>query len=254
MTRSDPAKVPAQGQTVKDAAGRQVSDFISPGTVIGALGNVTGTLKYVTGVSGFSGAEASGFYFPLILDSRYRGKTITVKRNGVQRNSAIDLEWLLYIPDTSAKFTFETVSDGVFLTLTFAGVTLADAVGKEAVIIPAQERSFGAFGQASKFIDAGLSINWSGVNGTVTGEIKKVEGEYGFSGGEENGHFYPLVLCDYYKGKSVTVDATQPKTDDEFEWIIYLDKVKAADGKVKVSYNGKQIAVLDFTKATLAET
>ena len=64
----------------------------------------------------------SGHYMPLTLDSKYAGKEITCK--GTVTTKAQDLEWLLYVADTSSKFTFETVEDGVFLTLTFTGATL----------------------------------------------------------------------------------------------------------------------------------
>ena len=65
----------------------------------------------------------SGHYMPITLDSKYAGKDITVK--GTKTTTAQDLDWLLYVADTSSKFTFETVEDDVFLTLTFEGATLA---------------------------------------------------------------------------------------------------------------------------------
>lgn len=111
---------------VKDASGKHVSDFISADTSISSTGEVRGTLKYVSEVSGFHGDESNGYFFPLTLDSKYRGKEITVKRVGSRSTKATDLEWLLYVPDKQAKFTFETVSDGVFLTVTFTKVTLGE--------------------------------------------------------------------------------------------------------------------------------
>ena len=104
-----------------------MSDFISADTKIDKNGAVTGTLNYVSGVTAFGEGEQEGHYLPLILDSMYEGKEITVKRDGtVRANKVVDLEWLLYVPDKNVKFTFETDDDGVFLTLTLEGATLAE--------------------------------------------------------------------------------------------------------------------------------
>lgn len=104
-----------------------MSDFISADTKIDKSGAVTGTLNYVSGVTAFGKGEQEGHYFPLILDSQYAGKQITVKRDGVVRADKVtDLEWLLYVPNQNVKFAFETEDDGVFLTVTFKGATLAE--------------------------------------------------------------------------------------------------------------------------------
>ncbi len=72
--------------------------------------------------------ENTGHYLPVTPDQKYAGKDITVK--GKKTKTARDLNWLLYVPDTSAKFTFETVEDGVFLTLTFTSTVLMDKAGR----------------------------------------------------------------------------------------------------------------------------
>ena len=90
---------------------------------------MTGTLKYNKGITAFPDGEQEGHYFPLMLDSEYQGKEITVKRDGAQRKQAVDLEWVLYVPNTGTVFTFETVEDGVILTLSFKGATFAEADG-----------------------------------------------------------------------------------------------------------------------------
>lgn len=100
-----------------------MSDLISEDTAISADGAVTGTLHYVESMESFTEGENSGHYMPVTLDSKYAGKDITVK--GKKTTTAQDLDWLLYVADTSSKFTFETVEDGVFLTLTFEGAELA---------------------------------------------------------------------------------------------------------------------------------
>ena len=120
---SDSASVPAQGSEPKDAGGKKVSELVSADAFIDETGAVTGTLLYVDSMASFPEGENSGHYFPLTLGQKYSGKDITVK--GKKTKTAQDLEWLLYVPDTTAKFTFETSEDGVFLTLTFTEATLA---------------------------------------------------------------------------------------------------------------------------------
>ena len=99
---------------------------MSEDTKIDPDGAVTGTLYQVSGMTAFGEGEQEGHYFPLLLDEKYAGKEITVKRDGTVRASKVkDLDWVLYVPDTGVSFTFETEEDGVFLTLTFSGATLA---------------------------------------------------------------------------------------------------------------------------------
>ena len=126
MIGADPAKVPAQDHAPKDAAGKQVSDLVSEDTKIDPDGAVIGTLYQVSGMTAYGEGEQEGHYFPLLLDEKYDGKEITVKRDGTVRADKVkDLDWVLYVPDIGVSFTFETEEDGVFLTLTFSGVTLA---------------------------------------------------------------------------------------------------------------------------------
>lgn len=99
---------------------------MSADTIVDEDGDVHGTLLHTSGVTTFGEGEQDGHYLPLMLDEAYDGKEITVKRDGVVRADKIkDLDWLLYVPDKNVKFTFETAEDGVFLTITFNGATLA---------------------------------------------------------------------------------------------------------------------------------
>ncbi len=120
--------MPAQESEPKDAGGKKVSELVSPDTIITESGDVSGTLLYVDNMPSFPEGENTGHYLPLTLDQKYAGKDITVK--GKKTTTAQDLEWLLYVADTSSKFTFETVEDGVFLTLTFTSTVLMDKAGR----------------------------------------------------------------------------------------------------------------------------
>lgn len=124
MIGSDRASVPAQGQTLKDLGGRLVSELISADTRISAGGAVTGTLKYITGVTAFGDEATEGNFFPLVLNDKYKNKTKTVKRDGAARNTSTDQEWVMYVPAKETKFTFETDEDGEFLSLSFESATL----------------------------------------------------------------------------------------------------------------------------------
>lgn len=117
--------VPAQGQTLKDL-GKNVSELISPDTSIDFLGNVTGTLKYITGWTAFSSVdtEQNGNYFPVHLDDKYKGKAITC--TGEKVKTANDLDWVLLVRGKDSKFTFECEGKTI-LTLTFKDATFAAA-------------------------------------------------------------------------------------------------------------------------------
>ena len=118
--------VPAQGRTYDELGGKQVSELISPDTSIDFLGNVTGTLKYVEWPQ-FNPAEESeqkGNYFPVHIDDKYKGKTITCK--GEKTKEAEDLDWVLLVKSKDSKFTF-TCEGKTILTLSFQGATLAPA-------------------------------------------------------------------------------------------------------------------------------
>lgn len=91
-------------------------------------GGVTGTIHYVESYPEFSdvAGEQSGNYFPFDLDSKYKGKTISVQRNSDTAKESTDLWWILRIPDKDTTFTVRNVTDGnqLIKTLTFAKATL----------------------------------------------------------------------------------------------------------------------------------
>lgn len=89
-------------------------------------GSVTGTLLSVTGYTGFSDnpTEQKGHYFPIVLDEKYRGKTISCQRNSDAPKTSSDLEWVLRVPSNSTKFTFKA-DDEPILTLNFEKAILA---------------------------------------------------------------------------------------------------------------------------------
>lgn len=121
MIGPDLIRVPSQDQAPKDGGGKYVSDFVSADTKIAKDGTVTGKLHHVEGVSSFPGQE-EGWFFPVMLDSRYSGKSITCV--GDNTKTSEDLDWLLRVDRVSKTFTFSTEEDGVILTLKFASVVL----------------------------------------------------------------------------------------------------------------------------------
>ncbi len=119
---SPSAQVPTE---LKNGYGKSVSDLIADNVKISADGSVTGNIKKVTDYTGFSGvkAEQSGHYLPVVLDSRYSGKTISCQRDSDDPKTSTDLEWVLRIPSSSTKFTFKA-DDEIILTLNFERATL----------------------------------------------------------------------------------------------------------------------------------
>lgn len=126
MTASDKIKVPSQSQTLDDLGGKQISELIGDDIKIDATGAVTGTIKKITSWQDFSSipSEQNGYYFPVILDDKYKDKEITCK--GEKTKKARETEWVLLVKNQDSKFTFSTTEDGDILTLTFKGATLSD--------------------------------------------------------------------------------------------------------------------------------
>ena len=103
----------------------------------------------------------------------------------------------------------------------------------------------------SDLISDNVRISWDGVNGTVTGDIKKVENWTQFNvsdPNEQSGHFFPVSLASKYKGQEITVTGSKVKKAFDTEWVLRVDDQKT----FTFECDGKTIFVLDLTKATLA--
>lgn len=248
MTGADTPKVPPQSQPLS-LGGKKVSDLVSSDTRIEETGAVVGTLYYVS-FPEFSNApaEQSGNYFPLTLGSKYEGKTITIERKDGTSKTAEDIDWILRIPDKDATFTFKDGGETI-IALNFAKATLDVPKGENAVSVPDQSRDFGAYGKTPDYISENVQIEWTGINGKVTGDFPYKENAPQFSDPEtSSGHYYPLVLCDWYKEKEVEVNG---KTGTDTDWIFCLNKIMKDSKKLTVKYAGEEIAVLDFSQANL---
>lgn len=244
MTGPDSIKVPAQSQVPKDAAGFHVSDFISADTAIGPDGSVTGTLHYVKDVQSFPG-QSDGYFFPVTLDSKYEGQEITVK--GQNEKTVADTEWLLKVTDTNTKFTFAVNKTEVFLTLTFTKVTLGAPVGRFAIKDFAAKTDFGEYGQATDFFDETPTVVWEGINGNVSGKLKKASA----NSKHGEGFFLPVVVSDWYAEKPVIVYCKNERAEEQVtDWIIRLEDNETP---ITMKHNGEIVATLDLSGVTLQE-
>lgn len=118
------AGVPAQSSPT-GLGEKSVGDLISPDTAIDEHGNVTGTLKYVSGWREFSKSEASeqsGHFFPVKLSDEYKTKKIKV--TGKKVKEATDTNWILRVENEESTFRFETEGQEIF-TLKFNLATFA---------------------------------------------------------------------------------------------------------------------------------
>lgn len=105
--------------------------------------------------------------------------------------------------------------------------------------------------KVSDLIGDDVAISWNGVNGTVNGTLKKVEGWEQFNGSEvdeQSGHYFPLSLDKQYTGKSITVIGNKTKAAVDTEWVLRVDDCK----KFTFQCDGETILTLDFSKAILA--
>ena len=95
--------IPAAGQ---DLYGKTVGDMLGADVKISADGAVTGTLKHVTGYTGFNdtdAAEQEGYFFPLTLEKK--GTTMSFYKNGTLTKENIPWE---------ANNAFRVSADDVF--------------------------------------------------------------------------------------------------------------------------------------------
>lgn len=104
--------------------GKSVND-LAEDLFVDENGNVTGTLKNVTGYTGFSSntAEQSGHYFPFTLVNT--GTNMTFKKNGVVSKDSIPFEANNVFRITSNSDTFEVLVDGTsVITFKFTDTVL----------------------------------------------------------------------------------------------------------------------------------
>ncbi|OUQ69782.1 hypothetical protein B5E53_02265 [Eubacterium sp. An11] len=82
--------IPSQGQTLY---GKRISSLIGSDVKVYEDGTVTGTLKHVTGYTGFNESvpeEQEGYFFPFKLTKS--GTNITFKKNGSETKQSIPWE------------------------------------------------------------------------------------------------------------------------------------------------------------------
>lgn len=122
-----PYAVAIEGGTTK------VGELFGEDVRIDYPGEVAGTLKKVTGFKDYAKTEAeqSGHYFAFELGERYEGKEITCtaiktgKGGAPKVKTGKDRKWVLRIEGKDDVYVFSTKEDGLILTLTFKGATLA---------------------------------------------------------------------------------------------------------------------------------
>ena len=131
MTGADSVSVVSQEQSL-NLGEKTAADLIDADVSIswdGTAGSVHGNLKYVTDWTEFNPGnedEQNGNFFPVKLDDQYAGQNITVSRNGGKEKTAVDLMWILRVPNGNTIFTFKAEGREIF-TLNFATATLAGA-------------------------------------------------------------------------------------------------------------------------------
>ena len=124
MIASDILTIPSQGQTLY---GKRVSSLVGDDIKVFEDGTVTGTLKHVTGYTGFNEAEPEeqeGYFFPFRLS--HTGTTMTFKKNGEETKK--DIAWEAdNVLRVTASDTFEVLVDGsTVVTFNFSKATFQE--------------------------------------------------------------------------------------------------------------------------------
>ena len=119
--------IPAAGQ---DLYGKTVGDMLGADVKVSADGVVTGTLKHVTGYTGFNDTDATeqeGYFFPLTLEKK--GTTMSFYKNGTLTKENIPWE---------ANNVFRVSTDDVF-RVDVDGEKTLELSFKEATFAPETE-------------------------------------------------------------------------------------------------------------------
>lgn len=147
-------------------------------------------------------------------------------------------------------------ASGMLWTYTIFGANTEDYVtGADHMKIPdGSAKPGGVDGKTvSDLVGDDIAVSWAGVNGTVNGTLKKVEGWTEFNGGdttEQSGHYFALSLDSQYAGKEITVIGTKTKKAVDTEWVVRVDSCK----KFTFQCDGETILTLDFSKTVLADS
>lgn len=247
MIWSGQASIPPRGQTVMGKI--KVSDMIGSNIKVDSKGVVTGSINFL---AQSDDVPTEGHYFPTQIDKQHYGETLHAGGQiiGGEFVAGSDFTPNEYDPylnvrvesctDWNKISIYSTEDKTELFSIDFNKATLEPPVGENAVIIPDTTKSFGRYGETSDFYDDKPTIQWSGINGKVSGTFKW------FDGSAEKlttpGNYYPLVLNDFYQNQKVTVNG---KTAKEFEWIVNVTNTK----KITVKFGEKTIAVLDLSEA-----
>lgn len=143
-------------------------------------------------------------------------------------------------------------SSGTLWTYTVFGANADDYVtGDEHMKIPEAGAQPGGISgkQVSDLLDDDVNVAWSGIDGVVTGTLKKVDSwtEFSDNDEEQSGHYFPVSLDSQYAGKPITVIGSTTKTETDTEWVLRVDKCK----KFTFKCDGEVILTLDFFTATM---
>lgn len=132
--------------------------------------------------------------------------------------------------------------------------------GADKIRVPGQSVKMGAANKNLKVGDLveGISIEWKGTKGSVSGTIKKnpagMEELYGPE--DKDGHFFPIAFKASYLGSEIELTGSSngtktitPSAADPY-LIIRLENLEADKVTAKVSGTEEEVFELDFSKAT----
>lgn len=257
MTGIDAISVPSQHQSLQEMGNKTVADLIGEDVSIewnGIDGSVTGNIKYVSDYSELFGKqEKTGSFFPFVLDDSYKGKEITVQREGGSAKTAIDTEWILRLTDADKTEYNISCDDTQIAHLDFADATIETPIA----VIP-QDHNLGKFVKNVKdLVSADTTIH---PDGSVTGTLYHIDGwtEVNQDTEKQSGNFLPVRLNkQYMTGKQITITGgSKPntftvKTESDRDVII---RVPNKDATFAFSEDGVEFMKLTFQTTTLNES
>ena len=219
-------------------------------------GKVSGTVNYLSNVSGYEGDAKSGHYFPMVFtEENYKELHVGGKVNGEGFTAGKDFTPSERDPylvvrienctDENKVSVYNKSSREELFVLDFSGTTLAPPVGEAA--FKKDKTDYGRFGNNTEFYENGsVDISWEGTKATVTGKLKWVP-EHTAEKLTTAGNYFAFALVDWFDGKDVTVKIKNENTAKKTDWVCLISDTK----EITVKYEDTLVATFDLSKVEL---
>lgn len=131
-------------------------------------------------------------------------------------------------------------------------------IGSDVTKLPSQTSTIGSTQhKVQDLITKNTYIKWSGIDGKVYGQAKKVDNMQDLYGEEEGtGHFFPVQFDESYSGQELGIKGMTSKEtvslDEDCQLVLRLENMDPdADGVIVISKDEQPVVALNMTDLRL---